>query len=409
MAVGQTLRLSGGSNSDLSQYTQTELGSLTATPGDNPVAVHITLSRGDSVAPSFPSTITVAGVSISLLTSVAYDTAGSVQIAIGVYVGYGSWSGTGIDTGALGYTASGCRVDVIELTGADKTTPVPSGQYASASAAIDDGQTLSATLPSAPASTSRCFACVGRNGTGTTDLATRTNWTEISVDSHSAPATLLKSDWRSDAAEQTGSVTGNTGIAALRTGIIVYEVAEAAGVAHEGEAPLQAVATISPQGSLGAGGDAILQAVATPLAEGSLLAGGEAPLIAVATLGADGSAVFGGQAALQGVGLLSAEGVRVLLGAAGLDAVAVLTADGSVVVVELAEAALQGIAVLTVSGTLVLGTETLLQAVAHMSFDPVLVTRRTPAYRTAHGGFHPAGNRRRVRLADETKGGRIIG
>jgi hypothetical protein len=165
-------------------------------------------------------------VTLDLLTSVVYKNTGTERIGLAVYRGYGAWSGTAWSI-TLGYADSGWRMDALELVDADPTTPVPSGQFEEALGLIDDAGVLSASLPSAPASSSRCAAAIGRNTTASTDLDTRTNWTQVDVDAHSTPSTMLKTDVRTDAAEQTGSVTGAAGIGNLATGIIVYEVAEA--------------------------------------------------------------------------------------------------------------------------------------------------------------------------------------
>jgi hypothetical protein len=108
---------------------------------------------------------------------------------------------------------------VFELLGADPTAPRIQG----ATAAIDTGSTVTATLGAGVAADSATIAVTGRAANNT--LTPRTNWTEITPDAGGvSPAFRLQVQYRLPPSEDTGSSTAG---ASTQMGISVAEIAVA--------------------------------------------------------------------------------------------------------------------------------------------------------------------------------------
>lgn len=170
---------------------------------------------------------TLSGNSIGTWSNVT-DTIAGGPGGTALYV---ALSGASPAAGALtasfsGVTQNHCDIDVIEVDGADISGTALAAVLQSATFPAASGTSpQSVALASAPAGTSRCFSGWALNSN--TALTPRSNWTELGDAGHTSPARRLETQWRPDASEQTGSVSGWGGSVTLR-GILVEIAASAA-------------------------------------------------------------------------------------------------------------------------------------------------------------------------------------
>lgn len=115
---------------------------------------------------------------------------------------------TGTGTLTLGNTdsATACVWDVIEIDGANTTTPI----VTAATKKVDLGASVSTptlTLDSPADSTNRAFVGFTAVSSSATIAAARTSWTELAEVAQSTPSINLQCQWRSDTFETTAGVT----------------------------------------------------------------------------------------------------------------------------------------------------------------------------------------------------------
>lgn len=183
------------------------------------VWVSFAVDSGVAVAP------TLSGNGIGTWSKVT-DTIGGGPGGTAVYVALsgGSPSAGVLTVDFAGVTQNHCDIHVLEVDGADLTgTALSAVRQSAIQNAAGLSSPASLSLTSVPADASRCFASWALNSN--TALTPRTNWTELADAGHSAPARRMETQWRSDAAEQTTSVSGWAGSITIR-GIII-EIAAA--------------------------------------------------------------------------------------------------------------------------------------------------------------------------------------
>lgn len=225
MAIAPTLLEASGSATDATSYTT---GSVTTT---GPTLLGVAFARDETGGPepALPSAVTSTGLTWTHVHDEYFKNTGTtVREKIALYKGIGA-GGTGVITisfAGSGYTCIGIDWAIIKLAGADTTDPIVGGQIAGANGTTNNGDAMSATLPSGTPNDAgdRCFAfAAGQNASNAT-YTEGTNWTELAQRSSGTPSLVIQSEWRSDAFDATGSVTNTSG-ANFRTGIIVVEVA----------------------------------------------------------------------------------------------------------------------------------------------------------------------------------------
>ena len=224
-----TLVLSGGSTTDGTSFSDT----LTSTPpSDALVLVALEYSRA-SASPTAPTTVVVAGVTLTLDTEHPYKVSGANLTSVALYRGTGAFSGTGFSVSGFvtggAYTATGCRWDVTaytgtKLTGTNGSDAIVQRAKNSVGVNVSDGSAATVSLPSGtPASSrNRCVTTVGFNsGTGLSPSVA--GWTELSEDGHSGPNEVLESQYTASAFVQTGGALNSSGGGA-NMGLIIVEL-----------------------------------------------------------------------------------------------------------------------------------------------------------------------------------------
>lgn len=244
-------------------------------------------------------------------------------------------------------TQAGCSISVFQIQGADTSPAALDAVLQFKIVNTGGAQTLAATLDTAPASGSRCVSGwrINANITGNP----RANWTEIHDLGHTAPVGALETQWRSDAADQIGSVSWSG--TQLAQGIVA-ELKAVAGFAQD----VTGAANLSGQGSL-----SVYVFVPQPTrvftSDGDPVFNGVTPwgYPVIGTFTADGEMVFSfggniinGTASLAGVGSESVSGIATILGTAALQGqgVAIASASGTLV----GRAALSGTGTATITG-----------------------------------------------------------
>lgn len=135
-----------------------------------------------------------------------------------------NYTGTGTLTITNADSATHGLWTVVEVNGADTTTPIVASSFKTSSPGSVNS--VSITLNAAANSANRPFAAYGCDNNTAGQAAPRASWTEFSDRGVSTPTGVLQTQWRADAFETTASVTWTGG--PYTSAGIAFEVAAAA-------------------------------------------------------------------------------------------------------------------------------------------------------------------------------------
>lgn len=233
MAIGATVLTSGSSTANATTY---------ATASISPTAGRVLLgfTSISGIGAAVASTITgVSGTWTNITGANRSTSVGLTTYDLAVFTCL-NYSGSGTLT--VGNTDSGTSAawSIVEVTGADTTTPVVIGAIKNVSPG--DVSTTTITLDSPANANNRPFALFVCNNNAAGQVAPRANWTELTDVAIGTPGLQLQVQWRSDAFETTASAdyTGGPYTAAA----VGIEVAAAA--AASSRVPDQTIRRLLP-------------------------------------------------------------------------------------------------------------------------------------------------------------------
>lgn len=209
----------------LTDAASTTDGTTYTTASISPVAGRVLLVLSQLAGIGTATATTVSGLSgtwTNIGPSFRYNTNYALSAAwCSDYTGTGTLALTNTDSATHGLWC------VIEVDGADTTSPIVSGSWSTSSPGSVSAVTI--TLPSPASSANRVFAGYGCDNNTAAQAAPRASWTELSDRGVGTPTGVLQTQWRSDAHETTASVTWTGG--PYTSAGFAFEVAAAGGAA----------------------------------------------------------------------------------------------------------------------------------------------------------------------------------
>lgn len=227
MAIGLTLKTAGGSTTDGTSFT-----SASVTPAANTTyLLGVSYSSGTGNPPVPPSGISAWGLNFTQLTTLFYKNLSTNRVGTALYIARtGASPSAGVITFTFAATATGCRWNLLEVTGVITTGTNGSGAVGQTvktveNAATNNGVNVSVTMAAAAGSGSRTFIVLGSNiaTTGNTPLS---GWTEFDESFHASPSEAIASYWHPTAFQTNAAVLNSTG-AVETVGLIAVELLEA--------------------------------------------------------------------------------------------------------------------------------------------------------------------------------------
>lgn len=195
-----------------------------------PCILGVSFVRDESgTEPTLPSSVTGCGLTWTWLWDEYWKSIGtSVRYKLAVYQGVGTPSSGAVTFAFTGYTCVHCSWAVLDLVGADATSPIVGGQVNGISSDTTAGSTVTVSLASGAGNADdRCVSfAAGQNAVSS--YTPEGTWTELGEAAGATPNQVIQAQWRSDAFDQSASVTNGTA-SAFRTGLIMAEIAIAGG------------------------------------------------------------------------------------------------------------------------------------------------------------------------------------
>ena len=217
MAITATLRLDNGSTTNATSYVTGSAIWL----GQTTLLLWVEYSKGDGTTAGAPSSITGVSTTWTLVDSIAYDNAGGSRNGLALFQATGTTTFPSTLTINFGYTATGCRWNLIEVGGG----PAGSGaivQTVKTSGSVAAASTLTLTYAAMETASSRQFVGYGMN-TSTTDGSIEAGWTALGQSAHATPGEDIGTAWRSGSTDTTFVLT-NGGVATVDAGMIGVEL-----------------------------------------------------------------------------------------------------------------------------------------------------------------------------------------
>lgn len=190
-----------------------------------PTASRLMVAAVENSKVGTPETPTLTGNGLTWTQVATEQTATNTRLTVFVALSGASPSAGAVTSAHGGATQISGSIDVVEVDGADLSgTALAAVVQSKTGGSASTATSGSVAMDNAPVAANRCFsAWVHAAQEASTP---RASWTEIADLSHGTPGRGVETQWRSDAAEQTGSASWTT---AATWGGVVMEIAAVAG------------------------------------------------------------------------------------------------------------------------------------------------------------------------------------